>query len=417
MPAVLGLLPRLFITVAAAALPSLLARLRLPGLEDPEATGAAVSVGALGLDMVLCAFVVVELATWIVPAWRGARRDRVGPAATAARVARLRATMVLGVVLVLAHALYVAWSLRAWGTATPGVGALVGDMAALVGGTAALLLAARVVSRRGIGHGLSVVVVLGALPAWLDGVALASSLSHDREMLARTLVLTALAAAVVIGREVRGHCLPTAGLLPLLLPTWLMHAWLMAGVFLALPLDHDLGAALYAPSTAAMLTVTTLLTIALSRRLPTGSSPRARWAALLPAVGGSALVPPAILGGDRALSLDVSWAAMGAGLATFVLAVAVAIDVLRELAIRARTPLVAVLAFDRPEVAARVGRALAAADIAHVMRGHAHRTLLRVFGPWVPMRLLVERERADEAARIARAEANREAYEELARNF
>jgi hypothetical protein len=51
------------------------------------------------------------------------------------------------------------------------------------------------------------------------------------------------------------------------------------------------------------------------------------------------------------------------------------------------------------------------------MRGLGHRTLLRVFGPWVPIRLFVATEAAEEALALVRDELGREDREALARVF
>ena len=51
------------------------------------------------------------------------------------------------------------------------------------------------------------------------------------------------------------------------------------------------------------------------------------------------------------------------------------------------------------------------------MRGLGHRTLLRVFGPWVPIRVFVASEAAEQARALVREEVSREDREALGRVF
>ncbi len=406
------LLLKALVTIAGAALPTLLARVPLPGWEDPGGSLMAmfqthhVAIGALGLDAVLLAFVLVELAAAVMPRWRELRRGQ-------GRIELMRVVILAGTVMVVLQAIFVAWSVRAFGLEpfAPGVLPLVLDVAALIGGVLALLGAARAVSRWGLGHGLSVVVVLGALPYWLER-GQASAGGDDAEAFARTLVLVAIGAIALVGREVRGERVPVAGLLPLLLPWWIMQAVVLVAVFVPL----DALEPLFSPSRAAVFTVVVALALAIPLAAP-GGRRVAVMRARAQALALSTAMVAALVAVDQSMWGDVSFLGLGAGCAYFVIAVATTMDVLREASLAGRVELVAVLTFSDVAVADRVSRRLAEADIAHVMRGLGHRTLLRFFGPWVPVRLMIDRSRAEEGLRIARDESNRESYAEIAAAF
>ena len=407
--AVLETLVRLVVTLAAAALPTLLQRVPLPGF---EALGEfdvmpAFSLGGLGLDAVLLAFVLVEIAALAVPRWRELRWR--------GRVQLLRVTFVLAAALVLVQALLVVWLMRGSEFFTPGVGPMLLDAVVLIAGVAILLGASRVVTRWGTGHGLSVVAVLGLVPRWFERADVGSA-SGDEEAGIRTLVFAALGALVLVGREVRGVRLPIAGLVPLLLPAWLLQGVVLVQLVIGVDLEPMFGGSVLMVATvAAFVTIAIVgLQVRTSReRAP----PMQMLRALGPAIVLSIVATSAIALGDGALDLGTGLVGANAGLAFFVMAVVVLMDVLREASLRMHVRLVPVLAFDDVAAADRAGARLAKEDIAFVLRGVGHRTLLRFFGPWVPVRLFVETSRAEEAAAIARAEAQRDAHDDITRFF
>lgn len=405
---------RVLVTAVGIALPTLLAGVPLPGvyqelweLAGPDGPRRVhVSIAALGIDAVLLAFVLIELTALIVPRWRALRH---GPG----RLALMRATFALAAALLVLQAIYASWALRSWGwdLVEAGWGPLLVDAAALLGGSVALLLGARAVSRWGVGHGLSVVVVLGALPAWLDR-AWAIDSGRDPEAVARTLVLATIGAVFLVGRRARRERVPVAGLVPLLLPGWVLQVVTLAAIFV------PLGSLSWVFSTPPW--VTFAVALALMVGLDWLGHRDRSFGALGqrgPALALSAAMLGVIVEADRALDWEVSLFAAGGGVAFFVLAVTVALDVLREAGLHARAELVPILAFSDIDVVDRVGERLAEAEIPFVMRGVGHRTLLRLFGPWVPVRLLVPVELAAEARRIARSEERREDYEEIANAF
>jgi len=407
---------RLLVTALAIALPSLLSGVALPGVFEElwSIAGADglgprqvhLSAGALGIDGVLLAFVLVELTALVVPRWRALRHG-------AGRLALMRATFMLAAALMLLQALYVAWALRSWGwdLVAPGWGPLLLDAAALCGGSLALLAGARAVSRWGAGHGLSVVVVLGALPGWLER-AWATDRGNDPEAVARTLILATVGAVFLVGRSVRGERVPVAGLVPLLLPGWATQ--LVGLATIVVPLG-TLSWMFATPSWLILVVVLGAMVLLdwLAHRDRGLHALRQRG----PGLALSAALLVLVMEADRSLDWEVSLVAAGGGIAFFVLAVTVALDVLREAGLHARAELVPILAFSDIAVVDRVGARLAEADIAFVMRGVGHRTLLRFFGPWVPVRLMVPVDQAADALRIARSEERREDYEEIASAF
>lgn len=409
----MGFALRILITAAGVALPSLLWLVPLPGWESPEA-GAPVwfetmtlSVGALGLAAVLAAFVLVELVAAAVPRWRHLRHGQ-------GRVQLLRVVFVVGAVLVLFQALYLSWVLRSFDFRLfrPGLGPILLDALVLIAGVVVLLLGARAVTRWGHGHGLSVVAVLGLCPPWFEASS-AMTAGEDPETFARTLVIVAIGTIVLVGRPVRGERLPVVGLLPLLIPAFFVQLIVIPTLFVPIAALDWLYHAPYA--------VVLLVVGGLALGLPWLGARAPRWHEIrerAPAVLGSAAMVLAIVVGNRGMGWDTSFTGAAAyGLAFFVVAVTCVQDVLREMALGWRVELVPVLAFSDIVVVDRVSARLADADIAHVMRAVGHRTLLRIFGPWVPVKLLVERERAEEALRLARMEANRETYAEIAEAF
>ncbi|MBL8783283.1 MAG: hypothetical protein JNJ59_00165 [Deltaproteobacteria bacterium] len=396
------------------ATPTLLAAIHLPlgdsfaneaYLPDSEALEAISSPGALGLDAVLIAFVLVELAALAVPRWR---RHRLGPG----RVHLARATMLVGAVLVLAQAAFTAWA-ASW-IHGAGLGPILVHMGALVAGVLVMLGVARAVTRFGLGHGLSVVAVLGSLPAWLERLPPRLP-SADAEGAARTLILVALVAVVLVGRPVRGVRLPVAGLVPILFIAWLLQGLLLAASLVP-ALSGSWLAPLMTPSFGVFAGIVGVTALGWAWLFAEDRSRRA-WAATWPALAISVGLVLGVVWADRELGWLVSPVMANVQTAYFFVAVTVAVDVVRELGARWDGPLTLIETLDSVPIADRVGQRLAEADIAFVMRGLGHRTLLRVFGPWVPIRLFVAAEAAEEALALVRDELGREDREALARVF
>lgn len=411
----LALLGRVAMTALGVATPSLLAAVHLPidasfagewlDYDTGSSLDAALNPGALGLDAVLLAFVLVELVALAVPRWR---RHRVGPG----RVHLARATMAVGAVLVLAQAAIVAWG-ASWFHGA-GLATTIIHMLALVVGVLVTLAVARAVTRFGLGHGLSVVGVLGALPAWLAHLPPRLP-SDDQESTARTLILVAVAAVVLVGRPLRGVRLPVAGLVPIFFIAWLLQGLLLAASFLP-ALAGSWLAPLLAPSFGAFAGLVGITALGWAWLFAEDRSRAAAWTTW-PALVVSVALVVGVVWADQQLGWLVSPVYANLQTAFFFVAVTVAVDVVRELGARWDGPLTLIETLDSVPVADRVGQRLADADIAFVMRGLGHRTLLRVFGPWVPIRLFVATENAAEALSLVRQELGRGDREALARVF
>jgi len=410
-----ALLERLVVTALGVATPTLLSKVHISlgdlaldellPLDSRVTFETVMSPGALALDAVLIAFVLVELAALAVPGWR---RHRVG----SGRVHLARATMVVGAVLVLAHA-----ALTAWGASFVyggGLGHILVHMGVLVAGVVAMLVVARAVTRFGLGHGLSVVAVLGALPWWLEHLPERMP-GDDQEGTARTLILVAVLAVVVVGRPLRGVRLPLAGLVPVLFVAWFFQVLLLVATLVPGFAGSWLSP-LLTPSAGVLAGIVGVTALGWAWLFAEDRSLRA-WAVTWPALAVSVALVLVVGWADQQLGWLPSAFMANSQTAYFFIAVTVAVDVVRELGARWDGPLTLIETLDSVPVADRVGAKLAEADIGFVMRGLGHRTLLRVFGPWVPIRLFVSSDAADEALALVREELGREDREALAREF
>ncbi|MEW5739823.1 MAG: hypothetical protein AB1938_12905 [Myxococcota bacterium] len=138
----------------------------LQALDPRSGLLARLSIGALGLMPFVTAFVVVESMAALVPRWRALRTS--GPEG---RVKLGRAVAALGCLI----ALFQAWSQTQWLLSLGRVGydsspVLVEDASpfnallitlTLVGGSAALLILASLITRRGLGNGWAVLLLSG----------------------------------------------------------------------------------------------------------------------------------------------------------------------------------------------------------------------------------------------------------------
>ncbi|HVE85932.1 MAG TPA: hypothetical protein VND93_23915, partial [Myxococcales bacterium] len=230
-PARAGPWQRLAVSAGALALAWGATRVELPGLRPRGylpitfAESAQFTLARLGLNPAINAFIIVEWAALIVPAWRALRT---GPPEERARLRR--AAYALAAVLGLAEGL----------VASPRVASslLLGPVLAVMSVLALAL--AEVVSRRGLGNGFSLLIA-GAIGVdaleqlWVLGVFTSRHDIGSGELVA-TLVLFALVALASFllfarswpsGQAPRGLPLPASGVVP---------ANLAAGL-LALPLS------------------------------------------------------------------------------------------------------------------------------------------------------------------------------------
>jgi hypothetical protein len=141
----------------------------LPTLPKPTANQPLFvnnSILLLGIQPVLFAFVLVELAALLIPPWR--------PLRTGGRVGREKlrnASSVLGLLLALGQASFVAVALQATASGSYGAGSLALTVLILLGATAALIGLARIVDEEGLGGGFPVLLLAFTLPGLTAPVA------------------------------------------------------------------------------------------------------------------------------------------------------------------------------------------------------------------------------------------------------
>lgn len=406
---------------------------------------AQYSVFALALQPFVSAFVLVELAALLVPAWRPLRTS--GPRARA----RLRtATTVLGLLFAFVQAfaltrLYESLNVSGTQTVFSRGGPPMPVIALLMAGAVVFLhLLTVVVERQGLGNGYAIVLLGLSLPA---GFSLAHQLST--QMAAGVvaigpvlLVLLGLVALVrATTRLLRGRLpgvataterpaalrLPTSGLAPLSL----------AGAVLALPTTlanlgvhpafHDVSRFLqssFALHTLVFFVLTALFTVAFSVLFNRPQRVGATWAALTAedeasraeVHGRAALRARELLPSAAAWSLLlVSLAWLPSRLASVSLSmnlpdtaallflVAVVMDLLDEAKLRLEGRWVAVWPVHRVYEVEPALAALTAAGIPARARGAHTRALFHFFAPYFAIDLMVPPERAEEARSLLEA--------------
>ena len=173
------------------------------------------SVFALGLNPILSAFWLVELAALCVPRWRSLRTG--GPSG---RGRLLRATYWLGLALAFAQALGVAVYLERLGAleADPRLSRLIVALT-LVAGVSLLVLAARFLDEAAVGGGFSLLVTGFACASLLP---FREALRASAPLVAGALLLTVLGTVFVLrwrpvdgGGKPSALPLPACGLVPL----------------------------------------------------------------------------------------------------------------------------------------------------------------------------------------------------------
>jgi hypothetical protein len=374
----------------------------------PWAAGTSrVSLGAIGVMPWLSAFLIVEIAALIVPAWRPLRHG--GPED---RRRLTRASTVLGVGIAFVQAMLLGRAIdtmRLYGDLAPqldGPLAYTAFVLAAVAGSCLLRLAASGIERVGVGNGYSL-LVLGQLLVWAE-TAPFSRRPADVDVLSLLLLVlgcAAIAAAVsrlvrpIAADDPRAVACPSSGFVPLSIAmgataivTSLMRAAdPTAPARTTLPIPGAIGCIGLVPVLAALF-----------------SSPSRAAAAFAAAAGRE--VTEADLAGARSATARASgptfalhvvlagvWiAAAGIGLAlpiTLVaLSTAIAKDLLAELrARRMHGDLESVWPLHRFD---HVGLALAALrteGIEPFARGANHRVLGHFFFPYVPIEIMVRR--------------------------
>lgn len=393
-----------------------LGQLALPGVDEIElyhvlarggaAGGIDLSPVALGLSPVVTAFLVIEVATLLVPRWRQARLR------PAARIAIGRYVALLGVVLALLQGHIMYNFLARFSTVSSE--AFVASwqnhlavMASLTAGTLLLVIVAGLIRQHGLGNGYAALILSG----W--GFHLIERSAEPTPGDALGLVtLVAIGAATVgllrmrIGDD-RDAALrvPSSGMIPLSTARGIAAAWSL--VSLGLIGADSIEAFSYAfhrpwVMIASTLVLAVVWSFAFSRpaivapfaaRSPLAPPSQASWrrATLVSLVGLTAIVAATLLTLDTAPG-----AALWCDPLTAMMFAAAMLDVLDDLRAR-RGDLVVAWPLHQAQHAELVRGVLAQAGIAcHLSSSHL-RTLLAFFGPYVPIDVLVPAASVDEA--------------------
>lgn len=452
-PAATALRRRIGLTLVAPLVLFAGERVLVPGLEPgaiedyarelglPSLGSGVMSVLALGIRPALDAFVHVEVAAAIVPRWRSLRHGN-----PVGRARLERAALILMLVFSLSQGFSVARWLQPM-MAHPGLQSLLLVSLTLTAGVFFLLALGGALTRRGLGHGL---VVLLAFTLFREELGRAWDLLRapdiDLTPLKGAAYLAAAAgAAALTWRLLRGQPLAGAaarhdvraeearfsyraaplaaapgrggpslasGLAPLTIasslaafPLTLANLGLPMGALPALLADRD-----------AQLAVRAILAAGLAVLLAHAFNRPARVAAVRARLDGGAAeledearaelraaVKQALLYLGALLALE-QVAVRVTGSAPDVIAVAmltaVAVDLHAERRARERAPeLVEVWREQRPYAVDTAVRALAAQGITAHPRTAALRALLQIFGAFAPVSILVPPERADDARR------------------
>jgi preprotein translocase subunit SecY len=428
---------RLAVTVAALAVVHAGTSMLLPGTNDMMIVLVAgggeldgqLSVFALGIMPFVSAFLVIEVAALLMPRWRPLRIG--GPAG---RARLTRATIILGVLFTLAQS----WFMATWlvnlaagdpmSGYSPGLSLPPGPASTallaitLAGGVMALWILAGLVSRYGLGNGISVLLFAGitGVPASLWSMREATpenaGAGAEAGITIALLGIALCALIVVISRVLRtraggplGLRLPTCGIVPmteanalLALPASILAlggatgamagaaAWVPDGIAIRLALVAALAVGF------SLLFSRPSLTAGHVRAVDAGAAEQRAGAFWL-----ATSVSAAYVVGIAGLAwLLVRWAPPSLQDALWLaVCTAIVMDLVSEWRARRRCrDLVAVWPVHRVQLADVAVRALQDSGIGAHTRGRYHRSLLYFFGPFVPIEIMVPAERAEEAA-------------------
>jgi hypothetical protein len=410
---------RIAVTLAACAGYWLLAQLSLPGL-SPRLAGrpeAATSFGALGLTPVLSGFILVEVAALIAP-WLRPRRHTPEGRARLARAAMVLALVIagvqaLGVVRYLAASRLLAERSVLHGG---GVDPRLLVWFSLLLGVVAVLALARLIDVAGIGVGFSVLLGFHIALAYAMPVRLVLSYEDPRPQAIFLLALFVAAAwRMLASKPAEGsgalYRLPTPGVEPVHYGTLIVGLALWSSAsrpFLRSLLPEAL------PQLWAERGLTLLATFALcpwfSRLFHRASTPEER-ASLRRATRASTVWLLAL----TAVSWAVTDAFTSQGTSNLdpfplIALVALGLDLARELrAHAARGPQRALRVVHRLEEADALAAVLGAAGIEPTLRGACHRSLFQLFGPFIPVSVMVAEADLEKAEPIAAEHARRAA--------
>jgi len=413
---------RIAVTLLAPAALLVLGSVRWPGTNPAEIAHLTrvhgerlFTVVDLGVAPILAAFVVVELATLLVPRWRRARL------APAMRIASGRWVAILGAVLAVIQSYFAvrfAHDLERGGASVfdEPQGSYLTTMASLTAGTMLLVIVAGMIRQHGLGNGYGAVIVSGWALTAVGRMLDAPSAGHTLGL----VTLGAIACATVamlrmrIGDREAALRVPSSGVIPLRaaeLGLWLwllietravpgLGGWPSAWPSSWLSPQIALRSAWYL--VAALVVLVPLWSFALSR--PAIVAPLAAHTELAPpgraAWRRATLLSLAILlvisaASRLAVAVHADALVVGDAVAAMVFA-AVVLDLHDDLRAR-RAELVVAWPLHQAQHAELVRRVLGDAGIeCHLQASHL-RTLLGFFGPFAPIDVLVPPAAAAEA--------------------
>ncbi len=172
-------------------------KLTLPGVPSPAPSqphAISNSLLVLGVQPLLSGFVLVELVALIIPAWRPLRTGR-----RAGREKLRYASLIVGMVLALGQAFFMAVALEKTASSTVGDGFRIITVLILLGATAALIALARIVDEAGLGGGFPVLMLVFALPHIAKPLGQAYSAFHHGALTASALQTEAFGLALLVG--------------------------------------------------------------------------------------------------------------------------------------------------------------------------------------------------------------------------
>jgi len=340
-------LARLAVSAAGGAAFLLLQHIQVPLLDLRIFGGdvpAAVSVGALGLEPIVIAWIAVEIATVLMPRWRSLRATN--------SAALDRASVALAVVIAVVEAVE---SARGFERLTAGADRIAG-----------------------IGRGLSILLAADALSS-LPAIVV----RYRREEFGprETVALVVAIGGTMLILAARGLLrLPVSGLDPVLRPLGLSAVVRAVYRIKNLPVRWLVRGG-----------VIISLTATLGYLFNAKEGP-ARRAALPSAIAGTVVYLVVMK------LLLVYFPIDFLGLAT---AAAVAMDIGAELRLETvQGKLVAVRRIQKPDHARDLIESLREAGVPAVGQGAFHRTLLQFFGPFIPVDILVPAARATQASAV-----------------
>ena len=370
---------RLAATAVGYAAFLMLRHVQLPLLNLKALNGEvppAASVGALGLEPILFAWIAVEIATVLVPRWRSLRVTNCA--------ALDRASVLLAVVVALLEGFGSARYLEAVrvgrdeAALVAGAAFMVPVVATLVGGVCAALALSWFIDQHGIGRGMSILLAAEALTSL---PSLFVRYQHEEFGPKENVALIVAVGGTMLILAARGPLrLPVSGLDPVLRPLQLPRVARVVYQIRSLPVRWLVRGGVIIPLTAALAYLFNAEENAARRaRLPSAIARTVIYLAVMELL--LVYFPIDLL-----------------GLAT---AAAVAMDVATELRLEiTEGKLVAVRRIQKPDHAADLVESLRDAGIPAVAQGAFHRTLLQFFGPFIPIDVLVPAGRATRASAV-----------------